>query len=89
METLLPVKESQVTFKQALVCEIELIDGRQTQAILLFNTSGHELNFEELNFGIEEGLRRCHDVRRCKNTLCGLKTGKFKPYVFFHENVCK
>jgi len=47
METQLTVKEEQMLYENALVCDVELTNGKQTKAIVIFNLN--ELNFEEIN----------------------------------------
>ena len=85
MENLLTVKEEQMLFKHALVCDIELTNGKQTKAIIAFNSK--ELDFEEINAGINSALGQCRNVRKTQNTLCGLKTGMFVPVVYFQDTV--
>lgn len=70
--------------KNVLITEIELKDGRKTQAITFFNYA--ELNGESLNIGVKKGLERCRNVSKMKSTICSIKTGILKPFVFFKES---
>jgi len=83
METLLPVKEEKSLFTQALVCEVELTNGKRTKAIVLFD--GRDLNFEDINMGLNFAFARGCNISKNTDTLCGIKSGELNPYVFFEE----
>jgi hypothetical protein len=88
IETLsIPSKETKLPFTHILVSEIELINGGQTQIIVSLDASA--IDFELLNIGINHALTRCRNVRRSKNTVCLIRNGKLKPYIFFKETIHK
>ena len=88
MERISPViedrNEDQTVYKHALVCEVILNNGNRTKAFVIFNND--ELNFEEINIGMNFALARC-DIHKSINTFCGIKNGNLKPCAFFHEKV--
>ena len=83
METKLPVTEDKTLYKHALVCDIELTNGKQTKAIVIFNHD--ELNFENVNAGLNFTFSRCYNVCKNTNTFCRIKNGELKNLVLFDE----
>lgn len=83
METLLPAKENDIFYKCALVCDVELTSGKQTRVIVLFNSN--ELNFEEINIGLNYSFRNCYNVSKNTNTYCYIRNNKLSPVCGFDE----
>ena len=74
---------SDVKFSNTIVSEIELTNGEITQVVTLFNH--RDVNFEEMNIGINMTFSRCGNVAKSKNTFCSLKSGKINPFGLFDE----
>lgn len=68
-------------FQNAILSEIELLNGRQTQLVAVFNSL--DVNFDVLNAGISRVLNNCENVKRYRNTVFNLHKGvadKFAEY---------
>ncbi|GHS90804.1 hypothetical protein FACS1894203_0320 [Bacteroidia bacterium] len=76
---------SEQKFSNAIISEIELKNGKQTQAVVIFNNC--EVDFEEMNAGLNTTLSNCMNVRKSKNTFCSIKDGVLKPFARFFETV--
>jgi hypothetical protein len=74
-------KKTGLRFRTALVCDIELTNGHMTQMTTIFN--GGEINFEEINWGINQALSRCCNIKRSQHTLCKLNNGELEPLAWF------
>ena len=72
-----------IRYKHALVCDVELTNGKQTRAIVIFNND--ELNFEEINTGMNFAFMRCHNVHKSSKIFCRIKSGELKTYAIFNE----
>jgi chaperonin GroEL (HSP60 family) len=78
-------KQRQTLFKHALVTQVELNNGKKTEVITLFNHN--EVDFEEINAGINDALSHCRNVYKSKSTFCSIKNGKIEPFAHFLEHV--
>ena len=85
METQLSIKEEQILYKHTLVCEVELTNGKKTKVIVIFNNN--ELNFEEVNSGMNFAFGRCRNIYKNSNTFCKIESGEIKPFATFQERV--
>jgi len=72
---------SDTDFKHALLSDVELTDGTTTQAIVIFNNK--ELNFEELNLGVNKGLENLYKVKSVLTKFCSIRNGKAKAVAHF------
>jgi hypothetical protein len=73
---------NQVGFRNAIVFNIELENGTQTQIITIFNSS--EFNFEELKIGIDSSLNRINkdynSIKSVQTTFNSIQAGKLKSF---------
>lgn len=74
---------SLLNLKHVLVTEVELNNGKKTKMVTFFNYT--EIDHEEVNFGIQKALEGSRNVSKMKSTLCSIKTGILKPFMFFVE----
>jgi 6-phosphofructokinase len=85
MNTLLELP--QTTFSQTIVTDIELKNGKNTQIITVFNNQ--DINFEEVSIGIDTAIKRqvefYKNIKSAKHTLCSIKTGILKPFIFYDK----
>ena len=69
---------SEVNLPHAIVTEVLLKNGKTAQVITLFNQN--DLNCEELEAGVLDGLTRLETTEAYKITFCsGVKQGILKP----------
>jgi hypothetical protein len=78
---------NQVGFRNAIVSNIELENGTQTQIITIFNN--HEFNFEELKIGIDTSLNRInkdsHTIKSVQTTFNSIENAKLKPFAKYKK----
>lgn len=63
MEQINPVD---IKYRQGIMSNIELANGKMTQLVIFFNHS--EVNFEELNAGLNIALSRCKTISKFRNS---------------------
>lgn len=79
-----------INLKNALLTNIEFLDGTKTQIVTIFN---NELtNFEEIKIGVYEGINRENIFYSKKmktlESVCGnFKNGKFKPVIKYPKHI--
>ncbi|QZL00105.1 hypothetical protein K5L04_10410 [Flavobacterium psychrophilum] len=82
----LEIELNQVRFRNAIVSNIELENGTQTQIITIFNNQ--EFNFEEMKIGIDTSLNRINKdynpIKSVQTTFNSIQDAKLKPFA-----VCK
>ena len=74
---------NQNTFKNVIVTEIELKDGRKTQMITIFNHS--QIGFDEVNIGIKTALEHSHNAKYMESVFSSIKEGRINPICFFEK----
>mgnify|MGYP000848684808 FL=1 len=74
------IQKQDSKFQNAMVCNIDLKGNTETQMIVFFNLK--EINFEELNRGIKEALKRCPNVQKFKNSIINKD---FREIISFQE----
>ena len=84
MGTLSLINQSQLLYKHALVCDVELKNGKRTNAVVIFNND--ELDFEQINAGMSYALAHCN-IQKSKKTFCSIKNGILTPFAHFPERV--
>ena len=78
---------NQVGFRNAIVSNIELENGTQTQIITIFNN--HEFNFEETKIGIDTSLNRINKdynpIKSVQTTFNSIQDAKLKPFAVYKK----
>ena len=69
-------------FKQAIVFDIELLNGKKSSVTTICNNS--EIDFEEMVAYMTDGLRKSERVKAITPTVGSISRGKYKP-VFFYD----
>lgn len=76
---------SQVTFKNAIVSNLELTDGKQTQIVTIFNSN--EINFEDVIIGVNTAIERQAvnhgNIKSAQNTFSKIEHGTLKPFASY------
>ncbi|VDH16763.1 Uncharacterised protein [Algoriella xinjiangensis] len=68
------IQVSSSNLPHAIVTEVLLKNGKRTQIMTLFNQN--EINFEEIEIGVESGLKHNRETLTCKSSFCtGVKQG--------------
>ena len=85
------IEIDKVTFKNAIVSNIELKNGKQTQIITIFNSN--EINFEEMVIGVNTTIRRqskfYNNIKSIQNTFNEIENGKLKPFTEYKKQEFK
>ena len=78
---------NQVGFRNAIVSNIELENGTQTQIITIFNNS--EFHFEEMKIGLDYSLQRIHkdyvSIKSVQTTFNSINDAKLKPFAVYKK----
>lgn len=76
-----------IEYRNAIVSNIELNDGTQTQVITIFNNS--EFNFEEIKKGIDASFKSIHNdqnsIKSIQTIFSGIENSKLKPFATFQK----
>lgn len=74
-------------FRNAIVSNIEMQNGTQTQIITIFNN--HEFNFEEMKIGLDYALQRIHkdyvSIKSVQTTFNSIKDATLKPFATYRK----
>ena len=88
IQTTQEIPLDQVNFKNAIVSNIELKNGINTQIITIFNSN--EINFEEMVIGINTAVYRqseiYNNIKSIQNTFSSIKNGNLKPFATYIKN---
>jgi hypothetical protein len=82
METITAQQNTAETFNNAVVFDIELLNGKQTSVTTIFNNK--EVDFEEIVAGMNRAFERCDNVKSIQPSMGSIRGGTFKP-VFFYQ----
>ena len=84
LETGINTTQTQTTpiFKQAIVFEIELLNGKKSSVTTICNNS--EIDFEEMVAYMSDGLRKSERVKAITPTVGSISSGEYKP-IFFYD----
>ncbi|WP_348824016.1 hypothetical protein [Flavobacterium aestuarii] len=81
----------QINFKHTIVTDIELINGKKTQVITIFNSC--EINFEEMAIGISTALERqsrfYNNIKSTQHTFCSIKEKGLNEIAKYHKQEFK
>lgn len=76
-----------ISFRNAIVSNIELENGTQTQVITIFNNN--EFNFEEIKKGIDENFDRINknqkSIKSVQTTFSSIENAKLKPFATYKK----
>jgi len=77
----------QIFFSLTLVTDLELKNGKKTQILTIFNNQ--DVEHEEVTIGLNTAINRQSEfyknIKSAQHTLCSIKSGKLKPFMFFDK----
>ncbi|WP_423127542.1 hypothetical protein [Gaoshiqia sp. Z1-71] len=77
------IKNSEVIIGRAFVCDIELVSGKKSRIVCVFDSD--EISFEEMNLGLNGVLKKSRGVKKSLNTLCSYINGQLVPKIQYEE----
>lgn len=82
------IELNKVSFKNAIVSEIELTNGFKTKVITIFNAN--EVHFEEMIIGVNTAIYRQaeyhNNIKSVQNTFSNIENAVLKPFATYFKN---